>query len=61
MRPSSRSARTASLHERLRKVGEATFLLQRIPTACMLPRTLQVNYGFYATSKEGRDEIRVYS
>jgi len=61
MRPSSRSAHTASLHECLRKVGEATFLLQWIPAARVLPRTLQVNYGFYATSEEGKDEIHVYS
>lgn len=40
----------ASLHKGFRTVGEATLLLQGVPTARVLPRTLKVNYGFYATS-----------
>lgn len=50
MRNSSRRELTASLHESLRKVGEAALLLQGAPTARVLPRTLKVNYGFYGTS-----------
>lgn len=47
---SSRRELTASLHEGFRKVAEAALLLQGVPTARVLPRTLKVNYGFYATS-----------
>lgn len=39
---------TASLHECLRKVRETTLLFQSVPTAGVLPRTLQVDYCFYA-------------
>lgn len=41
---------TAGLHESLRKVREATLLFQRVPTAGMLARALQVDDCFYAMS-----------
>lgn len=50
MRNSSRRELTSSLHKHFRKVGEAAFLFQWIPTARVLPRALKVNDGFYATS-----------
>lgn len=47
---------TASLHESFRKVCEATLLFQRVPTAGMLARALQVDDCFYAVTYRRKEK-----
>lgn len=47
---------TASLHESFRKVREAAFLFQRVPTAGMFTRALQVDDCFYAMAHKRKEK-----